>query len=126
MRKAKRKRPLSMTSLIDVIFLLLLFFMVSSTFSRFGEVELTAAAGGNSPQDHRPVFVSLQADGLRVNGRDAELSDLKDRLKPQQQNAQTLSVIVSLGNRVTAQRLTDFLAVVNGIAGLSVTVLETS
>jgi biopolymer transport protein ExbD len=36
-----------MTSLIDVIFLLLLFFMLSSTFSRFGEVELTAAAGGN-------------------------------------------------------------------------------
>lgn len=115
-----------MTSLIDVIFLLLLFFMLSSTFSRFGEVELTAAAGGNSPQDHRPVFVSLQADALLVNGRDAELSDLKDRLKPQQQNAQTLSVIVSLGNKVTAQRLTDFLAVVNGIAGLSVTVLETS
>ncbi|MBO9443270.1 biopolymer transporter ExbD [Phaeobacter italicus] len=126
MRRAKRRRPLSMTSLIDVIFLLLLFFMLSSTFSRFGEVELTAAAGGNSPQDHRPVFVSLQADALLVNGRDAELSDLKDRLKPQQQNAQTLSVIVSLGNRVTAQRLTDFLAVVNGIAGLSVTVLETS
>ena len=115
-----------MTSLIDVIFLLLLFFMLSSTFSRFGEVELTAAAGGNNPQDRRPFFVSLQADGLRVNGRDAELSDLKDRLKPQQQNAQTLSVIVSLGNWVTAQRLTDFLAVVNGIAGLSVTVLETS
>lgn len=115
-----------MTSLIDVIFLLLLFFMLSSTFSRFGEVELTAAAGGDNRQDRRPVFVSLQADALRVNGRDAELSDLKDRLKPQQQNAQTLSVIVSLGNRVTAQRLTDFLAVVNGIAGLSVTVLETS
>ncbi|WP_278829066.1 biopolymer transporter ExbD [Phaeobacter italicus] len=115
-----------MTSLIDVIFLLLLFFMLSSTFSRFGEVELTAAAGGDNRQDRQPVFVSLQADTLRVNGRDAELSDLKDRLKPQQQNAQTLSVIVSLGNRVTAQRLTDFLAVVNGIAGLSVTVLETS
>ena len=31
-----------MTSLIDVIFLLLLFFMLSSTFSRFAEVEISA------------------------------------------------------------------------------------
>ena len=36
-----------MTSLIDVIFLLLLFFMLSSTFSKFSEIELTA--GGSGP-----------------------------------------------------------------------------
>ncbi len=37
-----------MTSLIDVIFLLRLFFMLSSTFSRFAEVELTAAGASAS------------------------------------------------------------------------------
>ena len=46
MRKARRRRRLSMTSLIDVIFLLLLFFMLTSTFTRFSEVELTAAGSG--------------------------------------------------------------------------------
>ena len=35
-----------MTSLIDVIFLLLLFFMLTSTFSKFAEIELAAATSG--------------------------------------------------------------------------------
>ena len=49
-----------MTSLIDVIFLLLLFFMLSSTFSRFAEVEISAAAGGAAaPSDTPPAFLRL-------------------------------------------------------------------
>jgi biopolymer transport protein ExbD len=36
----------TLTPLIDVIFLLLLFFMLSSTFTRFAEVPLTNAGGG--------------------------------------------------------------------------------
>ena len=35
------RRQISVTSLIDVIFLLLLFFMLSSTFSKFADVELS-------------------------------------------------------------------------------------
>ena len=56
-----------MTSLIDVIFLLLLFFMLSSTFTRFAEVPLVNAGGGtreNSP----PLFVQLRVDAVTLNG----------------------------------------------------------
>ena len=49
MRRLRRRRRLSMTSLIDVIFLLLLFFMLSSTFTRFAELELAAGGTGGSP-----------------------------------------------------------------------------
>ena len=35
-----------MTPLIDVIFLLLLFFMLSSTFTRFSDVEMEIGGGG--------------------------------------------------------------------------------
>lgn len=41
-----RRRRLPLTPLIDVIFLLLLFFMLSSTFLRFSAVEVTAAKAG--------------------------------------------------------------------------------
>ncbi|WP_367714863.1 biopolymer transporter ExbD [Nitratireductor sp. GISD-1A_MAKvit] len=45
MAAVRRRKPLSLTSLIDVIFLLLLFFMLSSTFTRFASVEISGGAG---------------------------------------------------------------------------------
>ena len=65
-----RRRPLSLTSLIDVIFLLLLFFMLSSTFTRFAKVEISGgpaatSAGGKTPD----VLIRVDdAEGWRING----------------------------------------------------------
>jgi biopolymer transport protein ExbD len=64
----RRRRPLSLTSLIDVIFLLLLFFMLSSTFTRFAAVDVTggrAAAGAGERPD---VLIGLDGEAWSVNG----------------------------------------------------------
>jgi biopolymer transport protein ExbD len=120
------RRRLSMTSLIDVIFLLLLFFMLSSTFTRFAEVELASAgAGGGSPAD-RPVFVTLAADSLRLNGTEAMLDELPASLDALRGGAGPMTVLVATRDGVTAQRLTDLLATLRGLPDLSVTVLEAS
>ncbi|MBC2859223.1 biopolymer transporter ExbD [Stappia sp. 28M-7] len=64
-----RRRRLSLTSLIDVIFLLLLFFMLSSTFTRFAQVDLAAPGGGTGGAVTRPdIFATVDANGLTVNG----------------------------------------------------------
>ena len=58
-----------MTSLIDVIFLLLLFFMLTSTVSKFAEIELTAAtSGAGAETGAKPYFLQLTTEGLRLNG----------------------------------------------------------
>ena len=113
-----------MTSLIDVIFLLLLFFMLSSTFSRFGEVELSgASAGGARSSDITTSFLQLGESSLRVNGRDVGLAALPARFADIAPEAVRLQVIVSLQDDVTAQRLTDLLVILRGIDRLSVSVL---
>lgn len=69
--RARKRKPLSLTSLIDVIFLLLLFFMLTSTFTRFAKVEISggqasASAGGKPPD------VLIRVDdpaGWRINGQ---------------------------------------------------------
>lgn len=113
------RRRMALTPLIDVIFLLLLFFMLSSTFARFGEIELSAAAAGaaqsGAPQTR--AFVQIGAKRLVLNGSPATLEDLADRLDPGQ-------VLVSLDDDASAQRLVDLLAVLRGQDGLDVTVLE--
>lgn len=113
-----------MTSLIDVIFLLLLFFMLSSTFTRFAEVDLTSAGAGSAQASQRPVFLSLSESALSLNGADTSLEGFSDALEPQRSDEGPLSVLISARSDVTAQRLTDLLAALRSIPNLSVTVLE--
>lgn len=114
-----------MASLIDVIFLLLLFFMLSSTFSRFAEVELSAATGGASKANNEPpLFLRLEVERLTLNGQETTLAALPETLKALETEEQTL--LISLRAGVNAQRLTDLLVVLRGIPGLNVTVLETT
>lgn len=115
-----------MTSLIDVIFLLLLFFMLSSTFSRFSEVEISTAAGGaTGPSDTAPAFLRLGPDTLSVNGQDTVLSDLKTAFADLRENTDDTPtpVIVSLRDEVSAQRLTDLLVALRGIDRVTVSIL---
>lgn len=109
-----------MTPLIDVIFLLLLFFMLSSTFSTFGEIELVQAAPGPASPDQPPpdrVFVQLGAERLTLNGAPLTLEALAAQVE-------TGQVLVSLDADTSAQRLVDLLVRLRGRDGLSVTVLE--
>ncbi len=123
---ALQRRRLSLTSLIDVIFLLLLFFMLSSTFSQFSEVELsTQGAGQPGASQSQPIFVQLRAESLRVNAREVTLAQLQDAITPLIEGGETRA-LVSTDADVTAQRLTDLLLALRGIAGLSVQVLVPS
>ncbi|EAP77474.1 ExbD/TolR family protein [Roseovarius nubinhibens] len=128
MRKRQARRKLSMTSLIDVIFLLLLFFMLSSTFSKFAEVELSAAGSGAGAVqgETRPMFLRLGAEGLSLNGREVALDALQDLVRGEMPEAGEQPLLVSLQDGVNAQRLIDLLGVLRGVGNLSVTVLGAS
>ncbi|WP_306007281.1 biopolymer transporter ExbD [Aquicoccus porphyridii] len=116
---------MSMTSLIDVIFLLLLFFMLSSSFTRFAEVDLTTAGGGGvAMAEARPVFLRLGPEGVSVNGVEAGLDGVPGALGALSGESGEMPVIVAMRGAVTAQRLTDLLVVLRGVPGLRVTVLE--
>ena len=108
-----------MTPLIDVIFLLLLFFMLSSTFSKFAEIELSnaTAGAGSASEDTERVFVQLGADRLVLNGTPVTLDELVTQVE-------TGQVLVSLDADTSAQRLVDLLVPLRGRDGLTVTVLE--
>ncbi|WP_261315405.1 biopolymer transporter ExbD [Pseudooceanicola nitratireducens] len=140
MRRGRRARRMSMTSLIDVIFLLLLFFMLSSTFSRFAEVELTAAgASASAPSDRPPLFLRLSPEALMLNAREMAMQDLPQALAdlntasgtaPSDNASPTAdgdtpprALIVALTPEVTAQRLTDLLVVLRDVRGFLPTVL---
>jgi len=117
--RAKRRRRLSMTSLIDVIFLLLLFFMLSSTFSQYAEVELTAAAGGGQNQDTELHFIKLGNDQILLDGRPVAPDGIAQAL--QSDTPQT--VLISLDRTASSQHLIDLLTLLRGIEGLRTRVM---
>lgn len=113
------RRPLALTPLIDVIFLLLLFFMLTSTFSTYGEIELSNARKGSGTvtSDIERFFVQLGAERLTLNGQPTTLEDIAA-------TTETGQVLVSLDADTTAQGLVDFLSVVPSRDGRDVLVLE--
>ncbi|WP_245847965.1 biopolymer transporter ExbD [Octadecabacter ascidiaceicola] len=114
-----------MTSLIDVIFLLLLFFMLSSTFTRFAEIPLTGANAGQgaSAPEIPPLFMRLSENGVELNGQDYTLSNVIEQIDtiapPKGQQ-----LVVAPRDAVTSQRLVDLLVVLAARPDLSVVVLE--
>jgi biopolymer transport protein ExbD len=92
----RRRRPLSMTSLIDVIFLLLLFFMLSTTFTRFAGVDLGKPGQAGAGASGTPgILLFVEKDGLRINGAPVLPEEIEARLADLQGKGATSALIVA-------------------------------
>jgi len=80
---ARKRRALNMTPLIDVVFLLLVFFMLASTFLRFSAINVETATGGGTAGGSKADIVLLHLagqDDWRVNGTPVLRSELSHAL----------------------------------------------
>jgi len=120
LRRARRRKAMSMTSLIDVIFLLLLFFMLSSTFSRYSEIEMTVAQGPGSTQARSDsIRLELLPDQIILQDHNVNISDLGPSIE-QLQGVERLQLILTVAPDTTSQRLTDVTVILESLEGLDV------
>ena len=63
--RAIRRRRMSLTPMIDVVFLLLVFFMLAARFGVEGSVALTVGSGG-AAYEGPPRLVEISPDGTRL------------------------------------------------------------
>lgn len=124
-----RRRRLSLTSLIDVIFLLLLFFMLSSTFSRHGEIAFLAANAGTSVEaggsaDRPPLFLRLDGTTLSLNGRALGQDTLLAAVSDRAGDDPAPRLILSVTGGATSQGLVDVLVLLGRLPRVAVTVVE--
>ena len=111
-----------MSSLIEVIFLLLLFFMLTTSLTRTGVLTLTAAqAGGQPATAEAPLFLRLGPDHLSLNGEALALEDIPARIREIAPEGARL--LVSLAPGVTSQRLADLLVLLRRLPDAQVQVL---
>ena len=68
--------------MIDVVFLLLVFFMLAARFGGMNQLPLNAATSGTAAYKGPPRLLSLSEGGIQLNGQDVSLSELSERLGP--------------------------------------------
>ena len=112
------RRRISLTPLVDVIFLLLMFFMLSSTFARFADLDVarqsaTPGEAGLAPPSGtaalRGAIVAVSADlQVRVNGTDTAPDDIAATLDALYDRGARTAIVVA-DTRATVQDLVSVL-----------------
>ncbi len=79
------RKPIPLTPLVDIVFLLLMFFMLSSNFTKFSLLDLQSSAGGGSASANNsaaPTAIVLisGANAISVNGQTVALAALVEHL----------------------------------------------
>lgn len=110
-----RDPELNITPLIDVVFLLLIFFMVSTTFEKESEVsiDLPEATGQQATEERFTIEITIDSEGnYFVNQRrikDRELSTLKSALRQTRGEHENPKLIIS------ADKMTPHQAVIRAM-----------
>lgn len=94
------RRRMNLTPMIDVVFLLLVFFMMVSRFGGQHGLPLQVAGSSGATWQGPPRLVSLAEDGLRLNG--VAVSDLPAALRPLMETADDPIVLRADGADVQA------------------------
>ena len=126
LKRVRNRRRASITSLIDVIFLLLLFFMLASTFSKFSEIDVAVAgASGGGLSTAEIATINIRTDRVYCNETETLDADLVSRLNALTSSG-THGVMISVSDGVSTQRLVDVLSLVKQVPTLTIQIQEPS
>ena len=110
-KRGRRRRPLiTLTPLIDVVFILLVFFMLASSFLDWRSIDLNAPGrAGGQPSMVGALLVDVTDDGLRLAGAPITLDDLEQRVSDRLDRQPDQRVLVKPASGVRLQPVVDVL-----------------
>lgn len=110
-RAIRHRLPLGLTPMIDVVFLLVVFFMLVSTFAQPGSIALEqAAARGATTRDRKVIHVHIPISGpITVDGNPVFLATLTRSVQRRLSGQRERAVRVRADQAVPLQRLVEVL-----------------
>ncbi|MEM9411036.1 MAG: biopolymer transporter ExbD [Planctomycetota bacterium] len=109
---------INLTPLIDIVFLLIIFFMVGTRFSELNEMErniplqvptVSDASALTSAPKKRVINV-LKDGQIVLDGRDVSIQQLKQEIRSAKDQYQNLGVVIRGDGDAIYQRVTDVIA----------------
>ncbi|MFA8384501.1 MAG: ExbD/TolR family protein [Pelagibaca sp.] len=116
-----RRRRIGLTPMIDVVFLLLVFFMLAARFGVTDAIPVTLSGGAAQSYDGPPRLVTVLPDGLRVNGIDT--TDPVAALTPLM-GTPTDIILLRPRDGASVQHLLDAMGVLRAAGWSNLVVLE--
>jgi len=105
-----RRRLISLTPLIDVVFILLVFFMLASSFLDWRSIDLDAPGpAAAAPPLEGALLVEIRRDGLRLSGERLSLDALAARVARRMQAKPDQRIAVKPSPGVPLQAAVDVL-----------------
>ena len=109
--RQRTKQELNVAPLIDVVFLLLIFFMLASTFIKPEAIDLMlegSSTGGNAAEEM--LNIEVVVDGtIRLNGLRLSMLQLETELTSRIQGDQTRPVTIKAAAEVPVQTLVSIM-----------------
>lgn len=107
-RRHRESLQVSMTPMIDVVFLLLIFFMVTTTFNRATELQIQLPeAEGKELTEEKSLEIVIDAEGrYRINDNpvaDQKLETLKKAMRAAAGQSKKLPLIISADEKTAHQ-----------------------
>lgn len=103
----QRRNVISLTPLIDVVFILLIFFMLASSFLDWRSIEMNVAKSGAGKGMTGAMLVEIRQDGLRLSGRVLSEPDLLRSIRRRAAKDAELRVLIKPAAGVPLQRSVD-------------------
>ena len=121
-RAGRRRALISLTPLIDVVFILLVFFMLASSFLDWRAIDLTAPARASAAgKMEGALLVEIRPDGLRLAGEVLPAPELLERVEARMAEKPGQTVLVRPADGVALQ---DTIRLLDGLADAGVTDLS--
>ena len=118
----RARRTMSLTPMIDVVFLLLVFFMLAARFDVTASVPVGVFSEGVQ-FDGPPRLIDVLPDGLALNGVATDLDGLGAGLAPLMDDFDDL-VVLRPKDGASVQRIVDVMSNLRGQGFLSLTLVE--
>jgi biopolymer transport protein ExbD len=120
-RPRRRRGVISLTALIDVVFMLLVFFMLASRLAPERSIDLRGGAAGGGGMVGG-TMVEVRADGLRFAGEPVDAEGLARRLGPLLSGGAPRPVFLRAGADATVQQTIDALDLLRALGAADVAV----
>ena len=118
--KKKKNIEINVAPLIDIVFLLLIFFMLTSEFTDFKTIDMISPnqSSTNIQNNDLPIIINLSENGLiEIDKIEIKLEDLSETIQMKLLNSNNKKIVISTLNET---KINNLIIVVDTIRSLGI------
>lgn len=128
--KPRKRISINITSLVDILIVLLLFFMLTTQFVRMQVLNLSVAGSGNkqaetTTEDKNSITITLPGEGRFImDGQEFNLLQLKDKIQPLLKDSPNSTFTLLSRHEANIQDVVSAMDYIKSVGGNNISIEE--